>query len=260
VSDQQTIKLEPRAEIFELTLHRPEALNAINGQLLDEFERVLYSVEQDEACRVLVLTGSGRAFCAGSDLSSIAAMDSRQGFEHCRKLTALIHRLETLRVPVIAAINGACLGGGMELALGCTLRVASESAMLGLPETRIGVIPGAGGIERLGSIAGFGRAAHMVLTGEPVNAIQAHEMGLVSTVCPDGEALEAARALAKQILMGAPLAVEAAKRCLYATRGMDAVRGTEYSMHECCLLFDTKDKAEGSQAFLDKRSPKFSGQ
>lgn len=260
MSSLETVSLDVGAEIFVLSLNRPENLNAINAQLLQELDKALALAEQNPACRVLVLTGEGRAFCAGSDLSSIAAMNSRQGFEHCRRLTELIRRMETMRMPLIAAINGPCLGGGMELALGCTLRVASESATLGLPETRIGVIPGAGGIERLSSIIGFGRAAHMVLTGEPVNAVQAHEMGLVSAVCPDHEALDAARALAAPILKGSPLAVEAAKRCLYATRGMEAARGTEYSMHECCLLFDTKDKAEGVQAFLQKRSPKFSGQ
>jgi enoyl-CoA hydratase/carnithine racemase len=227
--------------------------------MVEELEDALGRAADDEACRVLILTGAGRAFCAGSDISTIASMNSKQGFAHLARLTRIVERLETLRMPVIAAINGACLGGGLELALGCTLRVATESAVLGLPETKIGLIPGAGGMERLRAAIGFSRAAQMTLTGEPVNSIQAHELGLVCSICPDGEALKAATAMARPILQGAPMAVEAAKRCLYATRGMEVARGAEYSMHECCLLFDTRDKTEGAKAFLRKRTPKFSG-
>jgi enoyl-CoA hydratase/carnithine racemase len=260
VNNFEAIRVEKKIEgVLVVRLDRPQSLNAINEQLVSDLGRMLQVAEADTGCRVLILTGAGRAFCAGSDLSALGGMDARRGFEHVSRLAALVDGLERLRQPVIAAINGACFGGGLELALGCTLRVACESAGLGLPETKVGVVPGAGGVERLQRLVGFGRTARMVMTGERLTAQGALDTGLVDAVCADGDELDTALELADAMLEAAPLALESAKRCLYATRDMEVVRGTEYSMHECCLLFDTRDKSEGVRAFLEKRKPEFKG-
>lgn len=260
MSEFETIRLHKNGSCLEITLDRPESLNAIDERLVDDLDRALDRAEADDDCRVVIVTGAGRAFCAGSDIAALGGLDSKRGLEHVTRLTAVIGRLETLRQPVIAAVNGPCFGGGLEIALGCTLRVAVESARFGLPEVKIGVIPGAGGMERLQRLIGFGRTAHLALTGRGVEAKQAEAMGMIDIVCPDGEALQAARDLAAGMLACAPLALRAAKQCLYAARDTSVEDAVDHSMRECCKLFDTKDKAEGVAAFLEKRKPRFKGE
>jgi enoyl-CoA hydratase len=257
---EPTVMLDKRGDITVMTMNRPESLNAISREMVEEIETALAEVQDDPGCRVLVLTGAGDAFCAGMDIGLMDAMGPIEARDLISRLLASIITLEYMRQPVIAAINGACFGGGLELALGCTLRVACESARLGLPEARIGLIPGAGGVERLPRVIGLGRASEMIMTGKTVTARWAHDVGLVNEVCSDDETVARAEKLAAKMLANAPLAVEATKRCLYSTRDLPLERGAEYSLQECCLLFDTADKKEGARAFLEKREPRFTGE
>ena len=259
MKETKAVLVSTKAGVTEILLNRPDYLNAVNGDMVDDLDAALDNAEQDPTCRVVIITGSGRAFCAGSDVAALRRMNSGNGLEHISKLVAVIEKIEKMRVPVLAAINGPCMGGGLEIALACTMRVASESALLGLPEVRIGVIPGAGGIERLRREIGFGRAAKVILTGKVFTARQALELDIVQEIVPYGQAVNAAKDLAKNMLRAAPGALEAAKHCLYSTRDMEMESGISYSMNKFCELLDTDDKAEGIDAFLEKRDPAFRG-
>jgi enoyl-CoA hydratase len=240
-----------------LTVNRPKQLNALDARTLEEIEGVLATLG---AARALVVTGGGdKAFVAGAD---IAAM-SRIGPVEARRFAELGHRvldrLEALPIPTIAAVNGYALGGGCELAMACDLVYASEKARFGQPEVALGIIPGFGGTQRLARRVGVGRALELILTGDPIDARKAKEIGLALEVLPPEQLLDHARAQARKIAAKGPVAIAQAKRAVHA--GADAALGAacELERQAFAALFGTEDAKEGMRAFLEKRPPHFKG-
>jgi enoyl-CoA hydratase len=254
----ENLRWEVADGVATLTIDRPKALNALDRKTLEELEAALDGAAADAAVRAIVLTGGGeKAFVAGAD---IAAM-SKLGPVEARRFAELGHRvtekLEALAIPTVAAVNGFALGGGCELAMGCDLVYASETAKFGQPEVNLGLIPGFGGTQRLTRRVGIGRALEMILTGDLYDAARAKAAGLVLEVLPAAELLPHARAQAKKIAGRGPLAVAMAKRAVHA--GADAALATanELERQAFAALFGTEDAKEGMRAFLEKRPPQW---
>ncbi|HEX8143919.1 MAG TPA: enoyl-CoA hydratase-related protein [Pyrinomonadaceae bacterium] len=241
-------------------LNRPEKMNALSRGMLDGLEEAFARVELEGEVRAVILTGAGdRAFCSGTDIGELAALDEFGAWEAARRGQAVCERIERCPVPVIAAVNGLAAGGGCELALASHLRIASSLAQFSLPETRLGVIPAYGGTQRLGRIVGEGRAMEMMLTGAPVPAQEAQRTGLVNQVTTPERLMIDAEALAARIAGLAPLAIRA---CLEAvTRGvrLPLAEGLALEAELFSSLFSTEDMREGTRAFLEKREPVFKG-
>lgn len=256
------VKSEDRdGGIRVLTVSRPEKLNALNAAVVADLAAAIGAAESDGALRCLILTGAGeKAFIAGADIGELAKLSPLEGREHARHGQAVLDRISSLPVPTIAAINGFAYGGGLELAMACTLRVASENAKMGLPETSLGILPGYGGTQRLARIVGPARALELVLTAEKgLTAAEAERIGLVNKLFPAGQALEGALGIAKKIAANGPVA------CRYA---MEAIRrGMEMPLAEGQLLeatlfglcAATTDTREGMNAFLERRPAQFTG-
>lgn len=261
MSEFEHLLVEIQAPVARVTVNRPDRLNALNRATLTELQRALTVVRAEPAVRALILTGAGdRAFAAGADIRELAELDVLAAREYSRQGQDLLRRLELLSIPVIAAINGYALGGGLELAMACTLRIAAEQAKLGLPEVKLGLLPGFGGTQRLPRLIPAGIALEMMLTGEPLTAAEALQHGLVSRVVPAADLAVTAEKLAQRIAANAPLAVGF---CLEAVRrggemGLDAALGLESNLF--ALACTTQDKKEGTRAFLEKRTPQFQGQ
>ncbi|HEY1435185.1 MAG TPA: enoyl-CoA hydratase-related protein [Thermoanaerobaculia bacterium] len=256
------VRVEDRdGGIRVLTVTRPEKLNALNAAVLDDVAAAVGRAEADGGLRCLIVTGAGeKAFIAGADIGELAMLTPLEGREHARRGQALLDRLSALPVPTIAALNGFAYGGGLELAMACTLRVAAENVRMGLPETSLGILPGYGGTQRLARIVGPARALELVLTAEKgLTAAEAERIGLVNKIFPAGQALEGALGIAKKIAANGPVA------CRYA---MEAIRrGLEMPLAEGQLLeatlfglcAATSDTKEGMAAFLEKRPARFTG-
>jgi enoyl-CoA hydratase len=246
--------------IRTLTVNRPDKLNALNGEVMAALDRALDAAREDAGTGVVVITGSGeKSFIAGADIGELSRLTPVEGREHALRGQAVLAKIENLGKPVIAAVNGYALGGGCELALACTLRIASENARFGQPEVKLGILPGYGGSQRLARLVGQGRAMQLCLTAEQIDAAEAHRIGLVNKVVPAGQALAAAREMGKAILANGPVA------CRYV---LDAVhRGLEMPLSEGLLLeatlfglcAATSDMKEGMTAFLEKRPARFTG-
>jgi enoyl-CoA hydratase len=246
--------------LAQLTIHRPEKRNALNAALIEELEIAVEAVADDPRVRGLILTGAGgKAFVAGSDIAELAALSPLEARAVSARGQRLTRRLETLGIPSIAAINGYALGGGLELAMACTLRVAAESALLGLPEVKLGLIAGYGGTQRLPALVGRGRALEILLTGEPVGAREAWRIGLVNHVVPDGELLAFARALAAKIVANAPRAVALAMDAVDTSLNFGLDAGLNWESAAFGLAASSADAREGLQAFLDRRPARFAG-
>ncbi len=258
--DFQNLRLEVEDSIGLLTVERPQVLNALDLRTLDELEAMLEKVAADPALRVLIVTGAGeKAFVAGADIKELASLSALQARGHAARGQRVFARLEGLGKPSIAAINGFALGGGLELALACTFRLASSQARLGLPEITLGLIPGFAGTQRLPRVVGQGRALQMILTGRPVKAEEALAMGLVSEVCPPDELLARARALAAQLagFSGATLAL--AEETVRRGAEMAFDEATAFEAAQFGVACATEDAREGMTAFLEKRKPRFQG-
>ncbi len=242
--------------VARITLHHPPA-NVLNLSVLKELELVLNEVEEDEYVRVVIVTGTGRFFCAGADMHELAHLTTvHSGSEFAVRGQSLLSRIERSEKPVLVAINGTCVGGGLELALACHIRVAAAGALLGLPEIKLGLIPGFGGTQRLPRVVGASKAAEMILTGESLSAEEALRIGLVSRVVPPQELVAQAEAIAALITARGKTAVEAA---LHAIRGGLDIPLSEGLAREAELfsrLCVTPDKKEAVQAFLEKRQPR----
>jgi enoyl-CoA hydratase/carnithine racemase len=254
-----TIRVEKKGGIGYLILNRPEVRNAFNQAMIDEIRAALGEIDRDETVRVLIVTGEGKAFQAGADIAELNVMTPMGILRWNEGIVRINAELEKLRQPIIAAINGHAMGGGLELALSCTLRVMARTAKLGLPEVKLGIIPGTGGTQRLPRLIGKGRAAELLLTGDAVGAEEALAMGLVNRVVPDGETVKAAEELAGRIMANAPIAVEMAKDALEVGKDLPLEHAVQYSQKNCVTCFSTEDMKEGTGAFLEKRKPKFKG-
>jgi len=254
-----SIKMEKKKGIGYLVLSRPEVRNAINQEMIYEIRDALSEVDKDHEIMVLILTGEGRAFQAGADIGELSKMKPMDILRWNEGIVRINAALEKLRQPVIAAINGPAMGGGLEIALACTMRVMAESARVGLPEVRLGIIPGTGGTQRLPRIIGKARAAEMLLTGEAVSSRDALEMGIVNRVVPDGETVRAAEELARRIMANAPIAVEMTKDALEVGMDLPLEHAVQYSQKNCVMCFSTDDMKEGMAAFLEKRPARFKG-
>lgn len=246
-----------QGQVALLTLNRPKSLNALSRELMQAIDSAL---DRAAASRVIVVTGAGRAFAAGADIDQLASLGAIDVMPWVRQMQDLYKRIETLPQPVIAAVNGLALGGGCELVLACDLVLAGESAKFGVPEIKIGVIPGAGGTQRLTRLVGRNRAKEWLMFGEPVNAEVAREAGLVNRVVADDELLDCARQWAAKLCSRPALALEAAKQT--ANVGPDASLPVALELEMQCLarLFASADKHEGMAAFVAKRQPDFRGE
>ncbi len=251
---------EVSEQIARITFNRPNVLNALNRRTMDELGDCLKKVRVDDAIRVVILTGAGeKAFIAGADINELSQQTPVNGREFTLYGQEIIHRLETLGKPAIAAINGFALGGGCELALACTLRIASRNAKLGQPEVKLGIIPGYGGSQRLPRLCGKGVAHELILTGEMIAAEEALRVGLVNRVVEPGELLATAEAIAKKIIANAPLAVKYALEAVEHGMEMPQEEGLYLEATLFGLCCATQDMREGTRAFLEKRPPKFEG-
>ncbi len=260
VMQYENILIEVADAIAVVTLNRPKVLNALNAALLRELDAALTELGVNDSVRAVIVTGAGeKAFAAGADIEELAAVGEAEGEALAERGQRVFGKLESLGKPVIAAINGFALGGGCELALACTFRIASETARLGQPEVKLGLIPGYGGTQRLPRLVGKGAAMKMLLTGEMIGAAEALRIGLVDEVVTQSELMSRARALAGTMAGMAPIAV---KQCIAAVHEGYDLPLAEALAHEAALFglcCGTADKAEGTKAFLEKRVAKWSG-
>ena len=245
--------------ITTITINRPSKLNALNKATIEELHNAFAVADTDALCKVIILTGSGeKAFVAGADISEFADFDVAQGGELARKGQELLFDfVEQLSTPVIAAVNGFALGGGLELAMAAHFRIASDTAKMGLPEVSLGVIPGYGGTQRLTQLVGKGRAMEMVMTAGMISAADAFSYGLVNHVVAQEELLPLAEKLASKIMRNSSTAIASAIKAINANF-LDGVNGYDVEIKEFGACFGTDDFIEGTTAFLEKRKPDFS--
>jgi enoyl-CoA hydratase/carnithine racemase len=255
----ETLRMDCKDGIAILTLNRPKVFNAISEQMIQEMKATIEDLHRDSSVGVVIITGAGRAFQSGADIQELNRMSPLQILRWNQGIVENLDALERMRPPVIAAINGYALGGGLELALACTLRLAAASAKMGLPEVKIGILPGAGGTQRLPRLIGKGLAAEMILTGETIDAQEAYRIGLVNRVVPDDQLLSAAEELARKILLNAPLAVSLAKDAIEVGKNLPLDGAIQYAQKNCVTCFATEDMKEGTSAFIAKRQPQFKG-
>ena len=243
-----------------VTINRPTKLNALNKATIIELQHAFTSLEKNKEIRVIILTGSGeKAFVAGADISEFAHFSESEGADLALQgQTGLFDLIENLSTPVIAAVNGFALGGGLELAMSCHFRVASENAKMGLPEVTLGVIPGYGGTQRLPQLVGKGKAMEMIMTAGMVSAEEGIRTGLVNHVVPQSELLDFTRGIASKIMRNSPFAIGRAIKCVNANF-KDGVNGFETEIRNFGKCFGTEDFKEGTSAFLEKRKAEFSG-
>jgi enoyl-CoA hydratase len=251
------VERQPEQHTALVRLNRPDQLNALNEGLMDELCTALEELDRDEAVRAIVVTGNERAFAAGADIGEMAEATPVEMLRGNR--IGQWDRVRRIGKPVIAAVSGWCLGGGCELAMALDLILAGESAKFGQPEIKIGVIPGAGGTQRLTRAIGKSRAMEMILTGEPMGAEEAYARGLAARVVPDELLVEDALALAAQIAAKSPVALRLAKESVNAAFEMGLTAALDHERRLFYLLFASEDQKEGMAAFLEKREPQFKG-
>src|SRR5262245_11121764 len=253
--------VERDGAIAILTINRPKVLNALNTQTLDELRRAILDLQQDASARAVILTGAGeKSFVAGADINELAVQTPTGGREHAIKGQQVLDLIETMGKPMIAAINGFALGGGCELAMACTLRLAADTAKLGQPEIALGLIPGYAGTQRLPRLVGKGAAMEMILTGAPISAVEAHRIGLVNRVVPAADLMTEARALAHQLAKSAPIALRYIINAVNKGYEMPFAEACQYEATLFGLVASTEDMKEGTSAFLEKRKAVFKGQ
>lgn len=256
----QNVLYEVHDRIAFVTVNRPKVLNALNDQTVEELRRIFLDARHQPETQAVILTGAGeKAFIAGADINELAEQTPLQGKDRARRGQHILEIIENLGKPVIAAINGFALGGGCEIAMACTLRIASENARLGQPEVKLGIIPGYGGTQRLVRLVGLGRALELLLTGDHITAQRAYEIGLVNVVYPQADLLTQAESLARKILTNGPLALKLTLEAAIHGSQMTLAEGLNLEANLFGLVCTTKDMKEGTSAFLEKRLPKFEG-
>jgi len=255
----ETIIFEQEGRVAILTINRPDKLNALNNQVRDEMLEALQAIESNDEIGVIVITGAGeKSFIAGADIGEFAG---RSPFDqrHAMRFPRVFDAMATFPKPVIAMVNGFCLGGGCELAMSCDLRIASDRARFGQPEIKLGLIPGGGGTQRLPRLIGLGQAMRLTLTGEMIDAAEAKAMGLVEQVVPHDELKAHTLEMATKIASMSPVTLRVAKEALRASERLPIEEGILYERDLFCLCFSTEDKEEGVEAFLEKRKAQWKG-
>jgi enoyl-CoA hydratase/carnithine racemase len=243
-----------------VTINRPKVLNALNSQTLDELHRVILELKQDDSARVVILTGAGdKSFVAGADINELAVQTPTSGREHALAGQQVFDAIENMGKPVIAAINGYALGGGCELAMACTLRIAADTAKLGQPEITLGLLPGYAGTQRLPRLVGTGKALEMILTGALIGAEEAQQIGLVNRVVPAAWLMVETRKLADHLATSAPIAMRYIISAVSKGVEMPFAEACQYEATLFGLIASTDDMREGTTAFLEKRKPEFKG-
>jgi enoyl-CoA hydratase len=240
-----------------ITLNRPKVLNALNLQLVDEVVAEMERLDQDPEIRVILLTGNEKAFAAGADIGEMADPSAIEIMK--RNQFAVWDRIARISKPIVGAVSGFALGGGCELMMNCDIIIASETAMIGQPEIKLGIMPGAGGTQRLTRAVGVRKAMEMLLTGEPISAREALRCGLVNRVVPVESCFDEALKMAKQIAQQPPLAVQVIKKAVYKAEDVPLQDALDYERNAFYLLLASEDRKEGMQAFLEKRKPRFTG-
>src|SRR5262245_8832967 len=259
--DYKTILFEESGGIATVTLNRPDRLNAIDVDMREDFARLLGEIQTNEQIRVLIITGAGRAFSAGGDIEYFEQEWKTARFRaENHRLTQFFDELELIEKPVLAAINGPCTGGGLQITLSCDIRIASDHARFGFRENNIGLIPGAGGCSRLVKLIGYGKAKELIFTGEMIDANEAERIGMVNRVVPHDELMARTRSLAEHLLTRAPEALGLAKRILWHSVNSDFSTGRTLEALAQSILIKSKDHREGIRAFRDKRKPEFKGE
>ncbi|WP_374720275.1 enoyl-CoA hydratase [Parageobacillus toebii] len=244
-----------------ITLNRPESANALSTALLYELSHLLYDLAFRRDVRVVIFTGAGeKVFCAGADLKERAGMNETEVRKTVKLIRETINQIEQLPQPVICALNGSAFGGGLELALACDIRVAADTAQLGLTETSLGIIPGAGGTQRLPRLIGKGKAKELIFTAKRITAKEAEQIGLVEYVVPREQLMEKAMEIAEQIVVNAPIAVMQAKIAINRGLDVDLATGLRIEQMAYDITIPTKDRLEGLQAFKEKRKPVYKGE
>ncbi len=249
--------VEVKEDIGWIKMNRPQALNALNTETLSELEKAVESLDKNESVKVLVITGEGKAFVAGADITEMQDMDSSAAINYSQTGHRVFLKIEHLEKPVIAAINGFALGGGCELAMACDLRIASEKAKFGQPEVGLGIIPGYAGTQRLSRTVGIGKAKELIFTGDMIDAATALSIGLVNTVVPADNLFEEAESVAKKIASKGPIAIRKAKSVINRGFDTDLQTGCSYETEAFGECFITGQPKEGMSAFLEKRTPKW---
>jgi len=255
------IILKKEQAIATITLNRPQAANALNKHLLEQLKDTFISLRYDRQVRCIIITGSGeKVFCAGADLKERQALPESEIRHAVSQIGQTFSIIETLPQPVIASINGLALGGGMELALACDIRIASTNASFSLPETSLGIIPGAGGTQRLPRLIGIAKAKELIFTGKRMNAIDAEKLGLITKAVSPSELTEETKQLAQSMIRNAPIALAEAKKAIHY--GMQTDLQTGLQIEEWCydVTIPTKDRLEGLRAFSEKRQPQYKGE
>jgi enoyl-CoA hydratase len=260
MSEHKNLIVETKGAILVVTINREKAMNALNAETIAELQQLFSYYWTDDTIKVVVITGGGqKAFVAGADISELADTDLRSGTDTAARGQYLMKTIQNFPKPVIAAVNGFALGGGCELAMACDIRLASDKARLGQPEVNLGIIPGYGGTQRLPRLVGRGKAMQLILTGEMINAQEAHRIGLVDEVHPHEELMNKAMEMAELITTKGPIAIQAAKECI--NRGLDVTLSVGCDLEKVSFgqTCGTGDKNEGMEAFLEKRKPNFTG-
>ena len=251
---------EDRGAVRVLTVHRPDKLNALNMATLDALHAAFETAASDPSVRAVVMTGSGpKAFVAGADIAEMNSLTPVEGRDFSLRGQRMMRRVEKMPKPVIAMINGFALGGGLELAMGCHLRIAADTAKVGQPEINLGLIPGFGGTQRLLRLAGRAATLELCLAGAPIDATRAQQLGIVNHVVPAADLEAETMKLAEQLANAAPLALRGILDCINVGGECGLEEGLEYESAQFGLMFSTDDMREGTRAFLDRRKPAFQG-
>jgi enoyl-CoA hydratase/carnithine racemase len=258
---EELLQVQEQEGVYTLTLNRPQAMNSLNFDLLRAVDATIREIRFRSDIRVVIVTGAGeKSFCAGADLKERAGMSQTQVKEYIYTIRNLFTDIENLNKPVIAAVNGVALGGGTELALACDIRLAADTASMGLTETRLAIIPGAGGTQRLPRLIGRAKAKEMIFTGRRVDAQEALSLGLVNQVCSQQDLLSSCRKMAEMICETGPIAVEQAKYAINKGLETDINTGLSIESNAYWITIPTQDRLEGLAAFREKRKPAYKGQ